>query len=63
VQPKIDLLKHEQMSMLKQLLENEDWSRLPLPDKFEIAELQDPLKHMPKNLQNLLGTFKIDEQY
>jgi hypothetical protein len=43
------------------LLENEDWSRLPLPDKFDIQELEDPLKHMPKNLQNLLSSFRIDD--
>jgi len=36
IQPTIDNFKSEQVYALKQLLENEDWSRLPLPDKFEI---------------------------
>lgn len=32
IQPTIDNFKVEQMNALKQFLENEDWTRLPLPD-------------------------------
>jgi hypothetical protein len=33
--------------MFKQLVEAEEWYRLPLPENFEIKELEEPMKDLP----------------
>ena len=43
ITPSVELFKQDQLETLKNLLLVEDWTRLPLPDDFEIKELADPL--------------------
>ena len=42
------------MANIKNLLEREEWSRLPLPDNFEIKEITDPFHEFPKNVDFLI---------
>ena len=34
-----------------------------MPDEFTIAELEDPLNVLPKNLLSLLSSFKLDDEF
>ena len=43
ISPTIDFFKQEQMEAFKNLLLQEDWTRMPLPDDFKIQELDNPL--------------------
>ena len=49
-QPTIETFKAEQMETFKNLLLQEDWTRMPLPDDFKIEELENPLHPFQKNI-------------
>jgi hypothetical protein len=42
---------------LKNILEREDWSRLPLPETFDYKEILNPINNFPKDFENLLSKF------
>eukprot|EP00347_Sterkiella_histriomuscorum_P004249 403361175 len=53
----INEFKQQQTQILKNLLESEEWERVPIPDKFSIKEIDDPLSEYPKHLDKILNVF------
>ena len=52
------------MTNIKNLLEIEEWDRLPLPDNFSIKEIEEPLKDYPKDMELQLNLFaRYNENY
>ena len=52
--PAVEFHKSDQIEAFKNLLLQEDWKRLPLPDDFTIKELEDPLMPFQSNLTQFL---------
>jgi hypothetical protein len=46
-----------QIANVKNLLEREEWERMPIPDNFTIKEISDPLSEYPKSMETLLNVF------
>ena len=50
------------METFKNLLIEEDWSRMQLPEDFEIKELENPLFPFQKNINQYLNTFNLSDE-
>jgi len=50
------------LTNVKSFLEGEQWTRLPLPDNYEIKELANPLVEFPKNREAMLNLFLGQEE-
>ena len=57
IEPTVDLFKQDQLEQLKNLLLVEDWTRLPLPDGYEIKQLADPLYPFSSSVNFFLQAF------
>ena len=53
----VNEFKTKEISILKNLLENEEWERIPIPDNFKLKEIEDPLFDYPKHMDTLLSVF------
>ena len=60
--PSLEVYKVDQLETLKNLLLVEDWTRLPLPDRFKIQELVQPLHPFSSNINQLLGAFNLSNE-
>ncbi|CDW71082.1 UNKNOWN [Stylonychia lemnae] len=53
----IEDFKNFHIQNVKNLLEREEWDRLPIPDNFVIKEIEDPFAEYPKHMDQLLNVF------